>query len=210
MNTFYISKNQDNPQIDDFEDFEYTSHNLKLVSNRFDKHKESIQDKHFYQIKLVKRLSRTTYHNFSFDKLQMIIRKLTNGMMTYGSPVSNRTLWNKYFLGGFRMLGIKMLIVDEYPTFTYNNIVFSDYDNLDVRLKSHLNTRVKIIDNDSSIEIFYLGKYSDVDFSKVIENEYYVDFSSPHLNKFGDKMIYSLKNNQFQRPKWFGKLFKTN
>lgn len=194
---------------DFIEDFG-SNQNLKdIVSDRLEKMGSDLQEKHFYSFNITKIPTRINYHQFSFEKLQEISRKLTNGLSTFGS-IPNRKFWNKYFLGGVRTISIKQEEHNEYPSFNINYIVYSDFDNLDVRIKSQLFTRVKMIDPFVSSSFSYLGTYSNSLISENLNYSTDVNFSSPNLLKLGENNVQDIFNNQFQRPRFLGKLFKPN
>jgi hypothetical protein len=181
--------------------------NIKnMVMDRIQKVETDLEGKHFYSLIITKTPTRINYHQFTFEKLQEISRKLTNGLTTLGF-VPNRNFWKKYFEGSFRTISISHRDHNEYPSFSLNYIVYSDQDNLDVRIKNNLFTRVKMIDPSLESTFSYLGTYSN---SLIMENIIYltdVNFSSPNIYKLGDNTIQHIFNNQFQRPRFYGKLF---
>ncbi len=191
------------------DDFDAKQNLTNQITGRFQKSGGDFKGKHFYSLKITKIPTRTNYHQFTFEKLQDISRKLTNGLTTYGS-IPNRKYWNKYFIGGVRTISIKQEKENEYPSFTLNYLVYSDYDNLDVRIKTHLFTRIRMVDLSLEISFDYLGSYNQSVILDNIEHGTEVDFSSPSLQKLGDKNLEDIYNNQFQRPRFFGRLFKPN
>lgn len=192
---------------DFLEDFGSPQNLKDLVRDRFQKLPD-LKGKHFYSLNISKCPTRTNYHQFSFEKLQDTSRKLTNGLSTLGS-IPNRKFWNKYFIGGVRTISIQQNDNNEYPSFSLNYILYSEFDNLDVRVKKHLYNRIKMID--SSVECFfeYLGTFSDSIFDEHLRFSTEVDFSSPILVKLGENTVQDIFNNQFQRPRFFGRLFKS-
>ena len=180
-----------------------------MVSNRFQQISDEINKKYFYLIKISKTPTRINYHHFDFNQLNEISRKLTNGLSTLGL-VPNRKFWNKYFLGGVRTISIKQEEHNDYPTFTINYLVFSDTDNLDVRIRTSLNTRVKRIDPTLDTSFKYLGCGSNLKIDDYIDSGTDVDFGNPNLKKLGETIFDDIFNNQYQRPRFLGELFKTN
>lgn len=179
----------------------------KVVSDKFELIKNDLVGKHFYSLKITKNLTRTNYHLFRFEQLQEISRKLTNGLTSLGT-IPNRKFWNKYIIGGVRTISITSNNRNEYPSFTLNYLVYSDIDNLDVRIKSQLFTRIRLIDPTLEVSFIYIGKYDETTISKNLDYSTDVDFSSPDLLKLDENTIEDIYNNQFQRPRYFGKLFK--
>lgn len=180
----------------------------EVVSDKFEIIKNDLVGKHFYSLKITKNLTRTNYHLFRFEQLQESSRKLTNGLTTLGT-IPNRKFWNKYIIGGVRTISITDNNPNEYPSFTLNYLVYSDIDNLDVRIKSQLLTRIRMIDPNLEVSFSYVGKYGETTISNNLDYSTDVDFSSPNLLKLNENTIEDIYNNQFQRPRFFGKLFKT-
>lgn len=179
----------------------------EVVSDKFEIIKNDLVGKHFYSLKITKNLTRTNYHLFRFEQLQEISRKLINGLSTLGT-IPNRKFWKKYFIGGVRTISITDNNQNEYPSFTLNYLVYSEIDNLDVRIKSQLLTRIKMIDPNLEVCFNYIGTYYDTLISDHLDYSTYVDFSSPTLLKFNENTLEDMYNNQYQRPRFFGKLFK--
>lgn len=194
---------------DFLEDFGANQNLKDLVRDRVQKLSPDLNGKHFYSLNITKCPTRINYHQFSFEKLQEISRKLTNGLSTLGT-IPNRKFWNKYFIGGIRTISIKQEGNKEYPSFSLNYIVYSDYDNLDVRIKTHLFTRIKMIDSSVESSFEYLGSFSDSVIDKHLIFSTEIDLSSPNLIKLGENNLQDIFNNQFQRPRFFGKFFKPN
>jgi len=193
------------------DDFElYAKQNIvDLITGRFQKIGNDLNGKHFYSLKIIQTPTRINYHQFSFDRLQEISRKLTNGLTTLGF-IPNRKFWNRYFIGGVRTISIKQEEQNEYPSFTLNYLIYSDVDNLDVRIKPSLMTRIKMIDPSLQSSFTYLGSYSENIILENIEYKTDVVFSSPNIHKLGEKNVGDVFRNQFQRPRFFGQLFKSN
>ena len=179
----------------------------EVVSDKFEIIKNDLDGKHFYSLKITKNLTRTNYHLFRFEQLQEISRKLTNGLTSLGT-IPNRKFWNKYFFGGVRTISVKDNYLNQYPSFTLNYLVYSDIDNLDIRIKSQLFTRIRLIDPTLELSFSYIGKYDETTISNNLEYSTDVDFSSPDLIKLNENTIEDIYNNQFQRPRFFGNLFK--
>jgi len=187
---------------------DFEKHLEEIVSERFDKFSNEFVGKHFYSLKITKTLTRTNYHQFEFEKLQEISRKLTNGMTTLGT-FTNRKFWNRYFVGGVRTISIGQEDSNEYPFFTLNYILFSDIDNLDVRIKSQLNSRVKMIDSSLSCLLEYIGdSYDKSILDQHLDFKTNVNLESHPITKLGTKTIDNIILNPLQRPRFFGKLFK--
>ena len=194
----------------DFEDDFQTRQNLnELVENRFKIYENEIKSNHFYSFTITKKLSRINYHQFNFEKLQEISRKLFNGMMSIGT-VTNRVFFKKYFLGGVRTISISQEVSDEYPSFNLNYLCFSKFDNLDVRIKNQLQIRLRMIDPSLEMTLNYLGKYENIRIEKDLDISTNVDYSSETTQKLGEENLQDIFNNQFQRPRFFGTLYKTN
>lgn len=179
----------------------------EVVSDKFEIIENDLDGKHLYSLKITKNLTRTNYHLFRFEQLQESSRKLTNGLMSLGT-IPNRKFWNKYIIGGVRTISITDNNTNVYPSFTLNYLVYSDIDNLDVRIKSQLLTRIRMIDPSLEVSFCYIGKYDDTTISNNLDYSTDVDFSSPDLMKLDENTIEEIYNNQFQRPRFFGKLFK--
>ena len=179
----------------------------EVVSNKFELIKKDLLGKHFYSLKITKNTTRTNYHLFRFEQLQEISRKLTNGLTTLGT-IPNRKFWNKYIIGGVRTISITDNNVNVYPSFTLNYLIYSDIDNLDVRIKSQLLTRIRMIDPTLEVSFSYIGTYYDTLISDHLDFSTHVDFLSPILLKLNENTIEDIYNNQYQRPRFFGKLFK--
>lgn len=179
-----------------------------VISDKFEIIKTDLVGKHFYSLKITKTPTRTNYHTFRFEELQEISRKLTNGLTSLGT-IPNRMFWNKYFIGGVRTISITDKNQNEYPSFTLNYLVYSDIDNLDFRIKHQILTRIRLIDPKLEVSFNHIGKYDEK--TTICNNTDYsvqVDFSSSTLQKLGVNTIEYIYNNQFQRPRFFGKLFK--
>ena len=141
------------------------------------------------------------------EKLQSISRKLTNGMSSFGG-VTYRQLFNNNFLGGVRTISVVDEEFNEYPTFSLNYLVYSNIDNLDIRLLKPLTFRIKMIDPKITFSINYIGKYTPELLSSNIDYRTEVNYNSPVLKKLGEETIDEIFNNQFQRPRFMGQLYK--
>lgn len=175
------------------------------IQERIRQTDENQLGKHFYVLRILKPLSRMDYHKFEFDQLQEIHRKLVNGVNTLGS-FTNRVFFQKHFTGGVRLYNIENNPESDYPTFTNEYFLFSHYDNLDIRIMKNLFMRVKQIDK-TLIPIFeYVKEKSDID--KVFPDLNGFELSEDMKNKLGYKLVEHIQNIEYQRPKFFGELFK--
>ena len=183
------------------------NHIRDLIVDRFEKQKYKIEGKYLYSLNLQLTLTRENYDTFSMEKLQSISRKLTNGMSSFGG-VTYRQLFNNNFLGGVRTISVVEEEFNEYPTFSLNYLVYSHIDNLDIRLLKPLTFRIKMIDPKITFSINYIGKYTPELLSSNIDYRTDVDYNSPVLKKLGEETIDEIFNNQFQRPRFIGGLYK--
>ena len=185
------------------------NHIRDLIVDRFEKQKSKIEGKYLYSLNLQLTLTRENYDTFSMEKLQSISRKLTNGMSSFGG-VTYRQLFNNNFLGGVRTISVVDEEFNEYPTFSLNYLVYSHIDNLDIRLLKPLTFRIKMIDPKITFSINYIGKYTPELLSSNIDYRTEVDYNSPVFKKLGEETIDEIFNNQFQRPRFIGGLYKLN
>ena len=183
------------------------NHIRDLIVERFEKQNSIIEGKYLYSLTLKILPTRENYHIFSMEKLQDISRKLTNGMSSLGS-ISNRKFWNDNFTGGVRTISVVDDGINDYPTFSLNYLVYSHIDNLDIRLVKNLTFRIKMIDPRITFSINYIGKYNPDLLSSHIDYRTIVDFENPVLKKLGENTIDEIFNNQFQRPRFIGSLYK--
>ena len=183
------------------------NHIRDLIVDRFEKQKSKIEGKYLYSLNLQLTLTRENYDTFSMEKLQSISRKLTNGMSSFGG-VTYRQLFNNNFLGGVRTISVVDEEFNEYPTFSLNYLVYSHIDNLDIRLLKPLTFRIKMIDPKITFSINYIGKYTPELLSSNIDYRTEVDYNNPVLKKLGEETIDEIFNNQFQRPRFMGQLYK--
>ena len=183
------------------------NHIRDLIVDRFEKQKSKIEGKYLYSLNLQLTLTRENYDTFSMEKLQSISRKLTNGMSSFGG-VTYRQLFNNNFLGGVRTISVVDEEFNEYPTFSLNYLVYSHIDNLDIRLLKPLTFRIKMIDPKITFSINYIGKYTPELLSSNIDYRTEVDYNSPVFKKLGEETIDEIFNNQFQRPRFIGGLYK--
>lgn len=183
------------------------NHISDLIVDRFEKQKSTIEGKYLYSITLQILPTRENYHSFSMEKLQDISRKLTNGMISLGS-ISNRKFWNDNFIGGVRTISVVDDGFNDYPLFSLNYLVYSEIDNQDIRLLKQLTFRIKMIDPKINFSIKYIGKYTPELLISNIDYKTEVNYNSPVLKKFGETTIEDIFNNQFQRPRFFGSLYK--
>ena len=185
------------------------NHIRDLIIDRFEKQKSTIEGKYLYSLKLELKITRLNYQMFSMEKLQDISRKLTNGMSSFGG-VSYRKLFNDNFLGGVRTISVVDDEFNDYPTFSLNYLVYSHIDNLDIRIFKSLTFRIKMIDPKITFSINYIGKYTPELLSSNIDYRTEVDYNNPVLKKLGEETIDEIFNNQFQRPRFIGGLYKLN
>jgi len=183
------------------------NHIRNLIVDRFEKQKSKIEGKYLYSLNLQLTLTRENYDTFSMEKLQSISRKLTNGMSSFGG-VTYRQLFNNNFLGGVRTISVVDEEFNEYPTFSLNYLVYSHIDNLDIRLLKPLTFRIKMIDPKITFSIKYIGKYTPELLSSNIDYRTKVDYNNPVLKNLGEETIDEIFNNQFQRPRFMGQLYK--
>ena len=183
------------------------NHIRDLIVDRFEKQKSKIEGKYLYSLNLQLTLTRENYDTFSMEKLQSISRKLTNGMSSFGG-VTYRQLFNNNFLGGVRTISVVDEEFNEYPTFSLNYLVYSNIDNLDIRLLKPLTFRIKMIDPKITFSINYIGKYTPELLSSNIDYRTEVNYNSPVLKKLGEETIDEIFNNQLQRPRFMGQLYK--
>jgi hypothetical protein len=128
-------------------------------------------------------------------------------MSSFGG-VTYRQLFNNNFLGGVRTISVVEEEFNEYPTFSLNYLVYSHIDNLDIRLLKPLTFRIKMIDPKITFSINYIGKYTPELLSSNIDYRTEVDYNNPVLKKLGEETIDEIFNNQFQRPRFIGGLYK--
>ena len=91
-------------------------HLREMVRIRLENNKKEFDEMFWYKLKITKTPTRNNYHQFSFEKLQEISRKLTNSLQTFGF-VPNRIFFKKHFLGGIRTIKIEQLDVNCFPSF---------------------------------------------------------------------------------------------
>jgi hypothetical protein len=206
METFEIF-NQPIFEEEIYHDFE--RHIEELVINRFEKYNKELEGKNLYYLKITKIPSRINYHTFDYEKLNDISRKLVNGMTSLGS-IPNRKFWNKYFQGGVRTTSIIQEESFEFPSFNLNYIVYSEHDNLDVRIKSQLSTRIKMIDPTLKSNFEYMGTFDITKIKDYLDSSTKVEFDSLPVDKLGQRNLDLMVFNPLQRPRFIGGLFKPN
>jgi hypothetical protein len=210
METILIYQNKDLKE--DLEKYDYDSNLIigEMVCTKIEKLGKDLNLKHFYSINITKIPTRTDYHLFSFEKLSEISRKLINGQNTLGS-LTNRQFWSNFFLGGFRVIDVKTReSIDEFPSFTIKMIVFSEYDNLDVKISKNLSIRLRNIDPTLNLKLDYLGEYDRKTMLDEIPNFVPINCSEGIRKKLGEKTINQIFDLEFQTPRYFGRLFKIN
>lgn len=191
------------------DDFDARQNILQMTGDRISKLQNEFSNYSFYSLKITHTPSRLNYHKFNFEKLQEISRKLINGMTSYGG-VPNRKFFKKYFQGGIRTISVNQKPQFDYPSFSLNYIVFSEIDNLDIRVKNQLTIRLRLIDQSLDVSFNYLGKYDNLNLEKDLNFSTEIDFNSEQIQKLGSRNLDDIYNNQFQRPRFFGKLFSIN
>jgi hypothetical protein len=190
-----------------YNDFEKQLENI--VIERFQKYNNELKCKHLYSLRITKTPTRTNYHTFDFEKLHDFSRKLINGMTSLGT-IPNRKFWNKYFDGGVRTISINQNDSNEFPSFNLNHLVYSDYDNLDVRIISQLSTRIKKIDPTLILKFEYIGSYDISIIKKNLDFMTKIDFESFPAEKLGKRNLDFIVFNPLQKPRFLGSLFKPN
>lgn len=179
----------------------------EVIDDKLSKIGQDLTQYHYYTITIDKYITRTNYHSFDLEKVQDISRKFTNGLSTLGL-VTNRHFFSNHFVGGVRTTSIHQSSPEEYPVVSLNYCLFSKDDNLDIRIKSQLNTRIKMIDHTLVPRIEYHGKYTQSNVIGTIPNLTNVDYSSEPLKKLNNRTIQQIFDNNFQRPRYFGILYK--
>jgi hypothetical protein len=161
--------------------------------------------RHLYILRLKKPLTRMDYHLFKFDQLQEIHRKLINGVSSLGS-ITNRVFFSKYFTGGVRLYSIQSSPDNEFPSFTIEYVLYSHYDNLDIRISKNLSLRVKQIDRLLCPIFEYVGGNTDLERVFPVLDGF--ELSEVMKNKLGYQLVGQIQNLEYQRPRFFGELFK--
>ena len=190
---------------DDFEASQYLNY---LVLAKLQTFSSELNGKHCYSLTVTHTPQRKNYHLFSFEYLQEISRKLTNGLNSLGS-ISNRKFWSRYFLGGVRTISVTRELCNDYPSFHLNFLVYSNYDDLDIRLKQNMSMRIRFIDTSLTFSLMYLGKYSSETIQNGLPTFQQIEMGDDYYIKFGQDTIEQINKLPFQRPRFFGRLFKT-
>jgi hypothetical protein len=183
-------------------------HLITLIQNRVNQINPKNIGDHVYSLRIFKNPTRKDYHDFELSDLQEISRKLTNGLSSLGS-ITNRVFWNRYINGGVRFTTVQTDELSEFPTFIIEYILFSHYDNLDIRLSKNINTRIRIIDKSLVSKFEYIGSRESIVYGNIIP-----EYNEPELKpiveqKLGFNMINEILDLEFQRPRFFGQLFKS-
>jgi len=186
---------------------EFPSYINEVIDDKLSKIGQDLTKYYYYTITIDKHITRTNYHSFDLDMVQEISRKFTNGLSTLGS-VTNRNFFSNLFVGGLRTTSIHQSSLDDFPVVSLNYGLLSKNDNLDVRIISQLNMRVKIIDHTLIPRIEYHGKFSHGNIMNTIPNLTQVDYSSSPIKKLSNRTIQKIFDNNFQRPRYFGILYK--
>ncbi|GGD79005.1 hypothetical protein GCM10011514_48800 [Emticicia aquatilis] len=188
---------------------ETQSSNVNLINQiycKLDTQSPWSNDKYFYKLTIAKTPLRTNYHIFSFEDFKAISRKITNGVASIGR-VANRYFWNKYFIGGVKVVSIIQENEQSYPTFKLKFLLYSNYDNLDVLIKAGLTSRIRKIDPLLSVSFDYLGNYDKLlitDYTNALNSIY---SNSETLNKLGEINMKQILNNKTQKPYFLGDLY---
>ena len=186
---------------------EFPSYINEIIDDKLSKIGQDLTQYHYYTITIDKHITRTNYHSFDMEKVQDISRKFTNGLSTLGS-VTNRHFFSNNFVGGVRTTSIHQSSPEDYPVISLNYGLFSKEDNLDIRIQSQLTTRIKMIDHTLVPRIEYHGKFSQGNVVDTIPNLTQVDYSSAPVKKLNNRTVQQIFDNNFQRPRYFGILYK--
>jgi hypothetical protein len=186
---------------------DFPSYINEVIDDKLSKIGQDLTQYHYYTITIDKQITRTNYHSFDMEKVQDISRKFTNGLSTLGS-VTNRQFFSNHFVGGIKTTSIHQSSPEDYPVISLNYGLFSKDDNLDIRIKSQLTTRIKMIDHTLVPRIEYHGKFSRGNVMETIPNLTQVDYSSAPVKKLHNRTIQQIFDNNFQRPRYFGILYK--
>ena len=186
---------------------DFPSYINEIIDDKLSKISQDLTIYHYYTITIDKHITRTNYHSFDMEKVQDISRKFTNGLSTLGS-VTNRQFFSNHFVGGIKTTSIHQSSSEDYPVISLNYGLFSNDDNLDIRIKSQLTTRIKMIDHTLVPRIEYHGKFSHGNVMETIPNLTQVDYSSIPVKKLHNRTIQQIFDNNFQRPRYFGILYK--
>ena len=186
---------------------DFPSYINEVIDDKLSKIGQDLTQYHYYTITIDKQITRTNYHSFDMEKVQDISRKFTNGLSTLGS-VTNRQFFSNHFVGGIKTTSIHQSSPEDYPVISLNYGLFSKDDNLDIRIKSQLTTRIKMIDHTLVPRIEYHGKFSHGNVMETIPNLTQVDYMSVPVKKLNNRTIQQIFDNNFQRPRYFGILYK--
>ena len=180
-------------------------HIIFQIRKRMEQKDENQLGIHLYILRIQKSLTRLDYHKFDKEHLQEIHRKMVNGVSSLGS-VSNRQFFSKYFTGGVRLVSVQSN--NDFPTFTLEYILFSHFDNLDVKVKKNLLTRVKLIDSSLTPIFEYVGLKKNTSIETILPDLHVPELSTEMKNKLGYQVVNQIQNLEYQRPRFFGQLFK--
>lgn len=162
-------------------------------------------NKHFYHLTISLTPKRETYHRFNIDPLKKAGRELINGLSSLSS-VSNRKWWSMYVKSGVRYYSIDQKNEQEYPTFKHHFIFYGDKDNLDARMNTQLNYRLKKIHKYFNFEINYLGQYNINRINDSIKIGVNVNTESEPIIKLGEEVLMDINKIRDQKPIVFGDL----
>ena len=179
------------------------------VMERLERRSDLTIGKNWYELKIIKTPTRTNYHKFSFESLQDISRKFTNGLQTFGL-IPNRIFFNRNFKGGIRTTSIFHTDINGFPSFSMNYLLFSDIDNIDMRYKNNIINRIKQIDPSLETQFRYLGKTNTFKIEDFFDLTNDIDLENENVKKLDQKTIQQIMTNEFQKPRFLGDLYKKN
>lgn len=163
--------------------------------------------KHFYKLTISITPKRETYHHFTLDSLKKSGRELINGLSSISS-ISNRKWWNMFVESGVRFYSVVQKDENSFPTFCNHLIFFSEKDNLDVRMNSHLKYRLNKVSRHLEYQFDYLGLFDLKTIEKSITIGVSVFNESQPLIKLGDEIMVEINKIKDQRPIIFGNKYK--
>lgn len=165
-----------------------------------------IFSKHFYKLTISLKPDRQTYFRFSLDPLKKSGRELINGLSSLSS-VSNRFWWTLFVNAGCRYYSIDQKDENDFPIFNNHFILYSEKDNLDVRMDTQLKYRLKKISRHLEYKFEYLGLYDIKTIENSIKLGVSVFYGSQPLIKLGDEIIREINKIKEQRPIVFGEKY---
>jgi hypothetical protein len=123
---------------------------------------------HTYVLNILFPINRITYHRFYLKDRVLEIRKFTNGKNSIRG-ITNRDLFSNNFIGGTKKTIVKF--ENSTPIIGFCFILFSSQNNLDVKIKTQIELRLKLINPNYFIEFDYINNGVLVDAINGIENE---------------------------------------